>query len=68
MGVGGLLYRNGDDFQGMHSDRELKWLDDTLIGIVRNLQCSSVQEVAQINGLKHHHLAVGHTIKLPACP
>ncbi|MEO6123321.1 MAG: alpha-ketoglutarate-dependent dioxygenase AlkB [Ilumatobacteraceae bacterium] len=34
VGVGGLLYRNGDDFQGMHSDRELKWLDDTLIGIV----------------------------------
>ena len=33
-GVAGLLYRTGEDFQGMHSDRELKWLDDTLIGIV----------------------------------
>ena len=41
---------------------------DTLVGIVRRLQCSSVQEVAQMNGLKHHHLAVGRTIKLPACP
>lgn len=33
-GVAGLLYRTGEDFQGMHSDRELKWLDDTMIGIV----------------------------------
>ncbi len=41
---------------------------DTLVSIVRRLQCSSVQEVAQMNGLKRHHLAVGHTIKLPSCP
>ncbi len=33
-GVGALLYRNGDDFQGLHSDREMRWLDDTLIAIV----------------------------------
>jgi alkylated DNA repair dioxygenase AlkB len=33
-GVGGLLYRDGGDFQGLHSDRELRWLDDTLIAIV----------------------------------
>jgi alkylated DNA repair dioxygenase AlkB len=33
-GVGALLYRNGEDFQGLHSDREMKWLDDTLIGIL----------------------------------
>ncbi len=33
-GVGALLYRDGDDFQGLHSDREMRWLDDTLIGIV----------------------------------
>lgn len=33
-GVAGLLYRNGDDFQGLHSDREMRWLDDTLIAIV----------------------------------
>lgn len=33
-GVAALLYRTGDDFQGLHSDRELRWLDDTLIAIV----------------------------------
>lgn len=41
---------------------------DTLVGIVRKLRCSSVQEVAQLNGIKHSHLAVGHVIRLPACP
>lgn len=33
-GVGAILYRDGRDFQGLHSDREMKWLDDTLIAIV----------------------------------
>jgi alkylated DNA repair dioxygenase AlkB len=33
-GVGALLYRTGDDFQGLHSDREMRWLDETLIAIV----------------------------------
>lgn len=33
-GVAAILYRNGDDFQGFHGDRELRWLDDTLIAIV----------------------------------
>lgn len=33
-GVGALLYRDGDDFQGLHSDREMRWLDDTVIAIV----------------------------------
>lgn len=33
-GVGALLYRDGHDFQGLHSDREMRWLDDTLIAIV----------------------------------
>jgi alkylated DNA repair dioxygenase AlkB len=33
-GVAAILYRNGDDFQGLHSDREMRWLDDTLIAIV----------------------------------
>ena len=33
-GVAALLYRTGDDFQGLHSDRELRWLDDTRIAIV----------------------------------
>ncbi|WP_426702684.1 transglycosylase SLT domain-containing protein [Rhodanobacter sp. Col0626] len=40
---------------------------DTLISIVRKLHCSSVQEVAEMNGLKHHRLALGQTLKLPAC-
>ena len=33
-GVAALLYRDGDDFQGFHGDRELRWLDDTRIAIV----------------------------------
>lgn len=33
-GVGALLYRTGDDFQGLHSDRQMRWLDDTLVAIV----------------------------------
>ena len=33
-GVSALLYRDGDDWQGFHGDRSLKWLDDTLIAIV----------------------------------
>lgn len=33
-GVAALLYRDGADFQGLHSDRELRWLDDTLIAIL----------------------------------
>jgi alkylated DNA repair dioxygenase AlkB len=33
-GVAAILYRTGDDFQGLHSDREMRWLDDTLIGIL----------------------------------
>ena len=40
---------------------------DTLVSIVRNLHCSSVQEVSEMNGLKHHHLAVGQELKLPVC-
>ncbi|MEO7073063.1 MAG: transglycosylase SLT domain-containing protein [Rhodanobacter sp.] len=40
---------------------------DTLVSIVRKLRCSSVQEVAQMNDLKHHHLKVGRTLRLPAC-
>jgi alkylated DNA repair dioxygenase AlkB len=33
-GVGALLYRTGEDFQGLHSDREMRWLDETLVAIV----------------------------------
>ena len=40
---------------------------DTLISIVRKLRCSSVQEVAEMNGLKHHHISIGQTLKLPVC-
>src|SRR4029078_7627899 len=32
-GVAALLYRNGEDFQGVHSDREMRWLDETVIAI-----------------------------------
>lgn len=32
-GVSVVYYRDGDDFQGMHTDREMRWLDDTLIAI-----------------------------------
>ncbi|HMK11331.1 MAG TPA: alpha-ketoglutarate-dependent dioxygenase AlkB [Acidimicrobiales bacterium] len=33
-GVAAILYRDGHDFQGLHSDREMRWLDDTVIAIV----------------------------------
>lgn len=33
-GVAAILYRDGDDFQGLHSDREMRWLDDTIVAIV----------------------------------
>lgn len=33
-GVAAILYRDGNDFQGFHGDRELRWLDDTLIAIM----------------------------------
>jgi alkylated DNA repair dioxygenase AlkB len=32
-GVAAILYRDGSDFQGFHGDREMRWLDDTLIAI-----------------------------------
>ncbi|SFS03214.1 membrane-bound lytic murein transglycosylase D [Dyella sp. OK004] len=40
---------------------------DTLVGIVRKVGCTDVQEVAQLNGIKHEHIRPGQTIKLPAC-
>jgi len=33
-GATAVLYRSGSDFQGLHSDRQMKWLDDTLVAIV----------------------------------
>lgn len=32
-GVAAILYRDGRDFQGLHSDREMRWLDDTIVAI-----------------------------------
>jgi membrane-bound lytic murein transglycosylase D len=40
---------------------------DTLVSIVRKLHCSSVQEVAEMNGLKHHRISVGQTLRVPVC-
>jgi membrane-bound lytic murein transglycosylase D len=40
---------------------------DSLSSVVHKLHCSSVQEVADLNGLKHHAVSVGQTIKLPEC-
>jgi membrane-bound lytic murein transglycosylase D len=40
---------------------------ESLISIVRKLHCSSVQEVAEMNGLKHHRIRAGQVLKLPAC-
>ena len=33
-GVAAILYRDGNDFQGLHSDRDMKWLTDTRVAIV----------------------------------
>ena len=33
-GVAAIWYRDGTDFQGLHSDRAMRWLDNTLIAIV----------------------------------
>ena len=40
---------------------------DTLVSIVRKLHCSSVQEVAEMNGLKHHTIRIGQVLKVPDC-
>jgi membrane-bound lytic murein transglycosylase D len=40
---------------------------DTLVGIVRKLHCSSVQQVAEMNHLRHHRIAVGQVLKVPEC-
>jgi len=40
---------------------------DTLTSIVRSLRCSSVQEVAEMNGLKHHRIGIGQVLKVPVC-
>lgn len=40
---------------------------DTLISIVRQLHCSSVQEITEMNGLSHHRIRVGQQLKVPVC-
>ncbi|MBD8881026.1 transglycosylase SLT domain-containing protein [Rhodanobacter sp. 7MK24] len=40
---------------------------DTLVGIVRQLRCSSVQEVAEMNHLRHQHITVGQVLTVPEC-
>ena len=40
---------------------------DTLQSVVRKLGCSDVQEVAQMNGLKHRQVKAGEVLKLPVC-
>jgi membrane-bound lytic murein transglycosylase D len=40
---------------------------DTLIGIVHRLHCSSVRELAELNGLQHHRIRVGDVLKVPVC-
>jgi membrane-bound lytic murein transglycosylase D len=40
---------------------------DTLISIVRKLHCSSVQEISDLNDLKHHRIRAGQHLKVPVC-
>jgi len=40
---------------------------DTLAGIVRKLDCTSVEEVAKMNGISGHHLSPGQTLRVPTC-
>lgn len=40
---------------------------DTLIGIVHRLHCSSVRELAELNGLRHHRIRAGDVLKVPVC-
>ncbi|WP_426664208.1 transglycosylase SLT domain-containing protein [Rhodanobacter aciditrophus] len=40
---------------------------DTLVGIVRKLRCSSVQQIAEMNHLRHHRIAAGQVLKVPEC-
>lgn len=40
---------------------------DTLTSIVNKLGCSSLEEVTEMNDLKHHSLKPGQSLKLPSC-
>ena len=41
---------------------------DTLTGIANKLgDCANVREIAELNGLKHHNLRLGQTLRVPSC-
>ncbi|MEO9078374.1 MAG: transglycosylase SLT domain-containing protein, partial [Rhodanobacter sp.] len=40
---------------------------DTLSSIVRKLPCSNIQEISEMNNLKHHRISVGQELKVPVC-
>jgi membrane-bound lytic murein transglycosylase D len=40
---------------------------DTLTSIANKLGCTSVQEVAEMNGLNHQHIKPGQSLKVPTC-
>src|SRR6201991_4736679 len=40
---------------------------DTLVSIARKFDCADVEDIARGNDLKHHHLKVGQTLKVPVC-
>jgi len=40
---------------------------DTLTSIANKVGCTSVQEVAEMNGLNHQHLKPGQTLRVPVC-
>ncbi|TAL87390.1 MAG: LysM peptidoglycan-binding domain-containing protein [Rhodanobacter sp.] len=40
---------------------------DTVISIVRKLHCSSVQEITEMNRLKHHRIRIGQHLRVPDC-
>ncbi|HET6554426.1 MAG TPA: transglycosylase SLT domain-containing protein [Dyella sp.] len=40
---------------------------DTLTSIVNKVGCTSVQEVAEMNGLSHQHIKPGQSLKVPTC-
>ncbi|MDE2086239.1 MAG: transglycosylase SLT domain-containing protein [Xanthomonadaceae bacterium] len=40
---------------------------DTLIGIAHRLGCSSVQELAETNHLRHHRITAGQVLRVPEC-
>jgi len=40
---------------------------DTLTGIARKSGCADVQDLAEMNGLRHHRLKPGQVLKLPVC-